>query len=70
MLEGTLFELPSLGSMSREALFKTCCAISDVDDPSQLDMESEHSFGKVSSSSMLLVISFFAYCNSVLLIDG
>ena len=63
MLEGTLFELPSLGSMSREALFKTCCAISDVDDPSQLDMASEHIFGKVSSSSsasssMLLVISF------------
>ncbi|CAE7249517.1 unnamed protein product, partial [Symbiodinium pilosum] len=39
VLEGTLFELPSLGSMSREALFKTCCAISDVDDPSQLDMD-------------------------------
>ena len=33
------FELPSLGSMSRSALFQTCCAISDVEDPAQLDME-------------------------------
>ena len=39
MLAGTPFEMPSLGSMSRDALFKTCCAISDVDDPVQLDME-------------------------------
>ncbi|CAE7386988.1 unnamed protein product [Symbiodinium natans] len=39
VLAGTPFEMPSLGSMSRDALFKTCCAISDVDDPVQLDME-------------------------------
>ncbi|CAE7821393.1 Nlrc3 [Symbiodinium sp. CCMP2456] len=39
VLDGIPFELPSLGSMSRNALFQTCCAISDVDEPAQLDME-------------------------------
>ncbi|CAJ1368296.1 unnamed protein product [Effrenium voratum] len=39
ILEGKHFDMPSLGGMSQKAFIQTCCAISDVETPEQLDME-------------------------------